>query len=96
MSKKLVNIDLDEEQLALLNWLLEEPSEIRFAGDNDYLIFLSEYQLEDFWKLCGDGWFDDGAQKLHFNGTDYVIDVYDLLNHKGIDPSLLKENYEDD
>lgn len=86
---KLVNTDLEPEQLELANWLIENVSEWRRYDGNKLFAFIYPSDLQELGELLeamNSDFFTDGTWKLEYNGTDLVFDAAGILEYTcGID-----------
>lgn len=98
MRTRVINSDLEDGALELVNWLLSEPSEIRFFEDDKIFVFMSHYDVEEYFKLIEkieyEPWVD-GTTDLEYNGQDYIIDVHCTLQNHDIDIEWFKKLYEE-
>lgn len=97
MSTKIIQGNLDDDELALANWLANEVGEYRDITDGNgkrtqKLAFIYPSQLDelkDLLEACDSDYFTDGTMKLEFNGTDLVVDVSPICRRFDIDESWL-------
>lgn len=99
MSTKFVSLGLEDEQLALLNWLMTEPSEYRQWGEKELLCFISPSELDelrDLLEAIDSDYFTDGGMKdITYNGQDLVFDTYSMLKWTAdVDPKWFYKEWE--
>lgn len=81
---KLVNLDIQPDQLDLANWLIDNVSEFRQTSHNELLAFITPYDFGDFAKkleACDPDYFTDGVLEVSYNGSDFVIDIAYILRY---------------
>lgn len=94
-SAKLINTNLDEEQLELVNWFRTEATEFRQFG-KELLAFIWTSDLVELKELLlknNSDYFSDGVMKLEYNGEDIIVNVTDICFQFGIDPKLVSDDY---
>lgn len=99
MAIKLINTDYEPGALEVANWILAEASELRqWRGDDELLMFVSHYDLQEFFDLLDEHTYEfwvDGVTELSYNGHDYIIDIHPILKQLGIDPQIVFKAYKD-
>lgn len=73
-------------ELEFYKYIKELEPEMRWHNE-ELLIFLYYFQVEDFMKALGDGgMFDDGGFEAHLKSDYMVVDLLPFCEYYGIKP----------
>jgi len=85
----LLNLDKMTE-LELYKFIEESGSMTRYDGEVA-LIWVYHFQVEEFAKLIGEYWLDEGGVEIRLQEDYVAVDMTEILKEEGINPYAVFE-----